>query len=51
MLWKKIEGRKSHYENPDLIGFLVSANVLPKFGFPVDVVSLRQRKMMGIFRR
>lgn len=49
MLWKKIEGRKSHYENPDLIGFLVSANVLPKFGFPVDVVSLRQKKDDGDF--
>lgn len=49
MLWKKIEGRKSHYETPDLIGFLVSANVLPKFGFPVDVVSLRQKKDDGDF--
>ena len=47
--WKKYEGRKAHYENPDLIGFLVSANVLPKFGFPVDVVSLRQKKEDGDF--
>lgn len=47
--WQKIEGRKAHYENPDLIGFLVSANVLPKFGFPVDVVSLRQKRDDGIF--
>lgn len=49
MLWQKFEGRKAHYENPDLIGFLVSANVLPKFGFPVDVVSLRQKKDDGDF--
>lgn len=49
MRWKKYEGRKAHYENPDLIGFLVSANVLPKFGFPVDVVSLRQKKDDGDF--
>ena len=44
---KRYEGRKAHYENPELIGFLVAANVLPKFGFPVDVVSLRQKRDDG----
>jgi len=46
---KTFENRKSRYEDPELINFLIAANVLPKFGFPVDVVSLRQKKEDGIF--
>lgn len=32
----------SSYKKKELIKFLVSGNILPKYGFPVDVVQLRQ---------
>lgn len=34
---------KRHYEGQQMINFLVDANVLPKYGFPVDTVKLQQQ--------
>lgn len=41
-----VNNRKEFFEKQQLISFLVSANVLPKYGFPVDTVELSDRSFV-----
>lgn len=41
--------RLNRLASPRLIEFLVAANVLPKYGFPVDTTTLRKKKEDGEF--